>query len=97
MYVGIKDKLTPLVDSGLLDDSSVKSLKRLSITTVEELVGVLESDMDAVGNLLGKSEPELEYIERKAMRLLDERYRAEFEAQKGVSYPTGASPPPARR
>ena len=95
--MSIKSKLTPLTDSGLLDDVSVKRLRQWSITTVEELVGVLESDMPAVADLLGKNESDLESIKSKALRFLDKRHREEFEAQKGASYPLGAFRPPTRR
>jgi hypothetical protein len=97
IHVNIKSTLTPLADSGLLDDTSIKRLRRLSITTVEELVGVLESDLGAVADLLDKSEPELRRIRDKATSMLDERHRAEFEAQKGISYPLGAFPSSTRR
>jgi hypothetical protein len=95
--MNIKSMLTPLADSGLLDDKSIECLQGFSITTVEELVGVLESDLGAMADLLDKSEPELRRIRDKAVSMLDERHRAEFEAQKGISYPLGVFPSSTRR
>jgi hypothetical protein len=97
IHVNIKSALTPLAGSGLLDDASIERLRKLSITTVEELVGVLESDINAVADLLDKGEPELRLILDRAMGMLDERHRTEFKAQKGISYPLGAFPPSSHR
>ena len=91
--MGLKDNLTPLSGSELLDDVSVARLREWSITTVEELIGILDSDVSAVAALLDISTAELKEINRRALLLLDERHKAEFKAQEKISYPIGAFPP----
>ena len=48
--------VTPLAESGLLDDRHVRKLRALGVTSVEELFGLIQSDPSAVGRFLEVSD-----------------------------------------
>jgi hypothetical protein len=97
MAMGLKGKLTPLRDSGLLDESAVERLKSGWITTVEELFGALESDPKSIATLLGLSDEAIDSLKERARSALDERFSEAVEEQRTKRYSYGAWNPANRK
>lgn len=95
--MSFKSSLTPLAELDLPDPPILEILTEAGITTLEELVGVLESDPEGVGEFLQLCEAEVEDLKHDALSQLDPEVREAFEHQKGKKYPLGALDPDLRR
>jgi hypothetical protein len=73
--MGAKSHLTALSDTGVVDDDARGRLEKLGVTTVEELVGHLESQPEGVKEVLEMSSPQLEELHTAAKAALPESTR----------------------
>ncbi len=78
--MAFKTNLTPLADVEFLDGVSLECLRRLNITTVEELVGQLQADPAGVAQLLHVSRPQLARLRRRALATDSEAVASFLEA-----------------
>ena len=88
----MKSDMTPLSDTDLLSSGSRSDLARYSITTVEELVGAITSDPDAVQHLLSMDDKSFQGLHERAEELLDEETATRM-SQRPKRRATGALPP----
>ena len=79
MVVPVKKGLKALESSGLLDSSALATLRRYSITSVEELVGALGSRRGAVAELLGISDRDARSLQDRALAVLSPEVQNELE------------------
>jgi hypothetical protein len=91
-----KSNLTPLNGLELLDLQVIELLRKSGITTLEEFVGILESDPEGARELLDLNESELFELREQAISLLNPKVQAAFAAQKGKKFPLGALDPSLR-
>ena len=82
---------TPLAASRSLDDKSYERLRALSVSTVEELLGLIAADPEAVHDFV----PELDLPQIQADAPMEARggVLAEFEKQEGAHFALGARAP----
>jgi hypothetical protein len=95
--MGIKDRFTRLDQVDLLSASSREGLRPYGITTVEELLGLLEADPDAARSLLHLDTFELGWLTTQARALLSPATLEAIDAQRNKIYPLGARDPRTRR
>jgi hypothetical protein len=88
-----KTNLTPLSDLELLDQESLECLRRLNITTVEELVGQLEADPSGLARALRVSRPKLRRIRKRALATLPPAVRDALLVSPDGDFPLGALDP----
>lgn len=88
-----KGHLTPLGDVVLLDDEAQARLRGLNVTTVEELVGLLQSDPDAAGQLLQQDPLQLAQLLQRALDVLPEQVRLALQVEVERDFPFGALDP----
>jgi len=77
-----------------LDTARVDVLRRAYITSVENLLGQLEADPEALGELLDLDRAALEKLGAEARNLLSPEIRREFARQGNKRYSYGALNPP---
>ena len=95
--MGLKSVLTPLEEKHLLPASKINTLKLFGITTVEELVGTLESDPESIASILRLDDEEIEELERKSNLLLNPQVAEEMERQRTIKYFLGARDPQEKK
>ena len=88
----MKSDMTPLGDTDLLSNDSRRDLARYSITTVEELIGAITTDPEAVQDLLSMDDESFQGLRGRAEELLDED-TAKRMANRPKRRATGALPP----
>lgn len=76
-----------------LSDAQLDALRRAYITNVESLVGQLEADPAAIGDLLQLDRPALRALHADAQALLPAQTRRRFARQRGKRYSYGALNP----
>ncbi len=82
---------TPLVDTDLVDDRSLRRLRAVSIGTVEELLGLISADSDAVMRFL--PDLDLPQVQADAALAASAPILAEFQRVAEAVYTMGALPP----
>ena len=95
--MGIKDRFTPLDQVDLLSRSSRDRLRPYSITTVEELLGLLEAEPEAMRELLHLDDFHLDWLRTQARSLLNPATLKAIDEQRNKNYPLGALDPRTRR
>lgn len=85
-------KLTPLADTGLVDEAQARELKAYGITSVEELVSAAIGGRSDVAGLLGLDEATLADLLDRAEALLDDDTRRALHAPV-EKRAMGANPP----
>lgn len=93
--MGPKEGMTPLDQVQLVDEGAKETLRGLNVTTVEELLGQLQADPEALAKALNKSPEELEQVKRQALDLVSPELREAY-LQPGREYPLGALDPRSR-
>jgi len=88
-----KQALTPLDDIPELDSHVWATLLKNHITTAEELVGQIEADPAAIGELLQLSEADVQELSRQAYEVIDADTAAAIAGQRGRERSLGALPP----
>jgi hypothetical protein len=91
--MGVKDDQTPLRDTSVVDDVRRKRLAELGITTVEELVGQLAADPEALGCALDLKGGRLTRLRDDARAALPPETRGAFDAPPRHIEAYGAMPP----
>jgi|SRR3990172_12264027 len=94
--VRLKSSLTPLDQVGLLTQPDMMRLQETGVTTLEEFVGVLESDPEGIRALLELTESDFGELRRAAVTRLRPEVRKAFDHQKGRRFPRGALDPRLR-
>jgi hypothetical protein len=89
----VKRHLTGLSDAGLLDDERRARLKELGVTTVEELVGVLDSEPERLRELLELDDEQVEGLKRDAGEALPASSREALQKMPPGEYRYGAVKP----
>jgi hypothetical protein len=93
--MGLREHLTPLSRLSGLSDGERASLTHAHVTSVEDLVGLLESDRPGLAELLGRPQSALEPLAAEAWDALDADTRAALRASSGQHYAYGAWDPDA--
>jgi hypothetical protein len=88
-----KQCLTPLDDVPGLDSHVWATLLKNHITTAEELVGQIEAEPGAVGELLKMSAADVQELGRQAYEVIDPDTAAAIAGQRGRERSLGALPP----
>jgi hypothetical protein len=91
--VGLKSSFTPLERVKRLDDQSLDRLRAAHVSTVEEFVGLLYADRQALQQLLHLDEHELEEVGASALDLLPPARREAYARSAGVERSLGALDP----
>lgn len=94
--MAFKAHLTPLGQLELTD-SRLHTLRELSVTTVEELVGLMEADPAGTRDVLRMEEPQFAQLRRQAGSLISPELRRSMAEQQGKEYSLGALDPRLRR
>lgn len=92
----IKRGLRPLAGTRLLTEDERATLRDVSITTVEELVGAIRADSAGLSALLDRTTEELASLLRQARRLLGAEAKRELDQAPVDNYPLGARDPTER-
>jgi len=82
---------TPLAGTALLDKSHLEKLRAISVSTVEELLGLIAADPDAVGQFLEVSD--LAQLQADAAPVASGAIMADFKRLRGVRPALGARKP----
>lgn len=97
--MSVKGHLHRLADAEILEDAQLERLRRYSITTVEELFGVVQANPASVASLLGIDLEEVSGITAKLTLALDPEVMKAYEesALDPDEYGFGgrSDPPPA--
>jgi len=91
--VAFKTSMKPLEGSGLLGPRALQDLADVSVTTVEEFVGMASADPRSVARLIHASPSEVEQLVSRALELLEPDARMALTNQPVRKYPLGALPP----
>ena len=87
------DKGTAIDRLSQLDEGQIDALQRAYITSVEKLVGQLEADPDAVGDLLNLDSAHLKQLTTSAKSVLPPETQEEFAQRTDKRYSYGALNP----
>jgi Papain family cysteine protease len=82
---------TPLDETSLLDSSHREKLRAVSVTTVEELLGLIQADPEAVGTFLEGSD--LAQLQADGAQVASAAVMAGIEEFTGYQYALGSLPP----
>jgi hypothetical protein len=93
--MGPKEGMTPLDQVQLVDEGARGRLRQLNVTTVEELLGQLQADPEALAKALGLTPDETEHLREQALDLVSPEVREALQ-QPGPEYPLGALDPGSR-
>lgn len=93
--MSVKRRLKSLAAAQLVSDDAVARLKEYSISSVEELVGVLGAQRGAIAKLLNLSDAETDELETKARDALGGKLRQRYDEDHDRAKPAfGAQIPP---
>ena len=95
--MAFKSHLTPLTQLKTLTDSQCSALQEKSVTTVEELLGIIDADPAGTRSLLMLEESQFSQLRKKARSLVSPEFLRSMEAQRGKEYSLGALDPRLRR
>jgi predicted RecB family nuclease len=85
--MGAKDGFTSLSDTVLLDAEQLRSLREFGVTTVEELISLLDTQLDRVGRVLGLNEGQCARLRADAEAALPEERLKDLDATTDFDFP----------
>jgi hypothetical protein len=91
--MGLKSDLTPLESVDLLSSPSRARLRAQHVTTVEELLGLLEADPEGIRALLDLEPAQVSHLRDAAESLVNPDTLRAMSDQRGRTYPGGALRP----